>query len=171
MQVYSIPAQSWRCHMLLGGVRAPGRPGLINLLLWGPVIAFMAECWRDWFSDQSCVCVWANKTTVSDAHTHSLRYRWIDAYCEFGVMEHYWDMTRSSLSPSLFPSFVARHLSISNISLFHLFSWHNSSFIFHHILCITHNAKALSSALSLHRSLSSLHCDDVLMQDASANFI
>ncbi len=85
-----------------------------------------------------CVCDWIRQQWVSDrraraharTHTHtlslslslSLRYRWIDAYCEFGVMEHYWDMTRSSLSPSLFPFFIARHLSIPPIFHSSIFS-------------------------------------------------
>lgn len=114
-QVYSIPAQSRRCHMLLGGVRALGRPGLINLLLWGPVIAFMAECWRDWFSDQSCPCVCVCEKDNGERTEHTHRYRWIDAYCEFGVMERYWDMTRSSLSPSLPLYFLLSSLFVSPI--------------------------------------------------------
>lgn len=139
-QVYSIPAQSRRCHMLSGGVRALGRPGLINLLLWGPVIAFMAECWRDWFSDQSCPCVCVRKTTVSGENTHTGT-----GGSMLIVSLEWWNATEIWLDHlflllSLFISFFHRSSSLqyfTRLSVLHLFSRHNSSTIFHLVLCIT----------------------------------
>lgn len=118
-QVYSIPAQSWRCHMLLGGVWALGRPGLINLLLWGPVIAFMAECWRDWFSDQSCPCVCEKDNGERREHTHTGT-----GGSMLIVSLEWWNTTEIWLDHlflllSLFISFFRRSssLHLSNISL------------------------------------------------------